>query len=62
MTIFLVALNLKYSGTLTRDEIWKNKLRKILWVTIYWTIARFANGVINIIAAFSKSGFSKSFH
>ncbi|CAG9311989.1 unnamed protein product [Blepharisma stoltei] len=56
----MIYLQIKYSGMPARSLIWKSRLKKINCVTIFWSIARFAGGVDNILAEYSEPSISSN--
>lgn len=56
----MVFLQIKFSGVPARSQMWKSQLKKINVVTVFWSIARLASGIDNILAEYSDSSISNN--
>ncbi|CAG9314053.1 unnamed protein product [Blepharisma stoltei] len=56
----MVYFQIKYSGLPTRSKVWKSKLNRINCVALFWSLARFAEGIDDILAEYSEPNISEN--
>lgn len=54
----MLTLHLKFSGSPTRSEVWRKRLKKVAYVTLIWSICRYFRGVVALLSGNSTASIA----
>eukprot|EP00359_Climacostomum_virens_P003130 CAMPEP_0204917296 /NCGR_PEP_ID=MMETSP1397-20131031/14906_1 /ASSEMBLY_ACC=CAM_ASM_000891 /TAXON_ID=49980 /ORGANISM="Climacostomum Climacostomum virens, Strain Stock W-24" /LENGTH=526 /DNA_ID=CAMNT_0052090089 /DNA_START=103 /DNA_END=1680 /DNA_ORIENTATION=+ len=55
----MFALHLKFSGSPTRSEEWRKRLRKVTSVAIFWSVCRYFRGIVALLPGYSTASIAQ---